>query len=259
MAIITLTSDWGCKDHYLGAVKGKFLKLLPETIIIDISHNITPFNIEQAAFIIKNSYTNFPEGTIHIIAINTEESTTHPHTIVYIDEQYFIGADTGIFSLIFDKKPDKIIELDILQDSDYFTFSTRDRFVNAAVRLAKGEDLEKLGDLKDSINQKILFEPVTEKDVIKGIVTYIDSYENLFTNISENLFNQVGKGRQFSIYFRTNEVNKINKSYNDAPEGEIIAIFSSTGLLQIAINKGNASSLLGMSHKDPIRIEFKEE
>ncbi len=259
MAIITLTSDWGSKDHYLGAVKGKILKLLPEARIIDISHNITPFNIEQAAFIIKNSYTNFPEGTIHIIAINTEESTTHPHTIVFIDGQYFIGTDTGIFSLIFNKKPDKIIELDILQDSDYFTFSTRDRFVNAAVRLANGEDLEKLGDLKNSINQKILFEPVSEKNLIKGIVSYIDSYENLITNISEKLFKQVGNGRAFSIFFRTNIINRINKSYNDAPEGEILAIFSSTGLLQIAINKGNASSLLGMNHKDTIRIEFEEK
>jgi S-adenosylmethionine hydrolase len=133
MPIITLTSDWGHSDHYIGAVKGSILSLLPDVKIIDISHQVAPFNIEQAAFILKNCYKNFPKGTIHIIGVNTEESDKNPHTVVFINDHYFIGTDNGIFSMIFDKPPKKIIELNIMQDSDYFTFSTRDRFVKAAI------------------------------------------------------------------------------------------------------------------------------
>ena len=209
MSIITLTSDWGLKDHYLAAVKGTILNYLPEARIIDISHNINSFDIEQAAFVIKNSYKSFPQGTIHIIGISTEESDKYPHTVIFYDGHYFIGADTGVFSMIFEKPPDKIYELDIPQDSDYFTFSSRDRFVKAAVHIAKGEKLEELGNKKDSVNQKILFRPVVDKNLIKGLVIYIDEYENIITNISEKLFREIGNNKKFSIMFRGESIKCI--------------------------------------------------
>jgi len=112
MPIITLTSDWGLKDHYTGAVKGVILTKMPEVRIVDISHNIPSFEIEQAAFVIKNSYANFPRGTVHILGINTEESDTYAHTVVEVDGQFFIGTDNGIFSLIFDQNPDNLIKRD---------------------------------------------------------------------------------------------------------------------------------------------------
>ena len=102
MPIITLTSDWGTKDHYLASVKGVILKQIPEARIVDISHNISPHNLTEAAFIIRNCYHDFPEGTIHIIGVSTIESEHTPHTIICTEGQYFIGADNGIFSLIFD-------------------------------------------------------------------------------------------------------------------------------------------------------------
>ncbi|MCD4744912.1 MAG: SAM-dependent chlorinase/fluorinase [Bacteroidales bacterium] len=256
MPIITLTSDWGLKDHYVGTVKGSILSKLPEAIIVDISHQIPAFNIEQASFIIKNCYQNFPKGTIHIIGINTEESDKNPHTVVFVNGHYFIGTDNGIFSMIFNKKPDKIIELDIIQDSDVFTFSTHNRFIKAAVHLAKGKKIEDLGTVKNTLNEKILFEPVVNDNLIKGLVIYIDSYENIITNIKEPLFMEISKGRPFSINFRSNEIKRISKSYNDVPIGEILALFGANKHLEIAINQGNASSLLGLYYKDPVRIDF---
>ncbi len=256
MPIITLTSDWGLKDHYLGAVKGAILSRLPEALIIDITHTIPSFNSEQAAFILKNAWSNYPKGTVHIIAVNTEESEKFPHTAIEYNGHYFIGTDNGIFSLLCDKPPDKIVEIQVPQDTDYFTFSTRDRFVKVAIHLAKGGRIEELGKVKNRILEKILLKPVIDKEVIKGHVMYIDSYENVITNITEPVFNEKKKGHKFSIFFRSYEIKKISRSYQDVPPGEILALFDSNRYLEIAINQGNAAGLLGLDYKDMIRIEF---
>ncbi|MCX6235215.1 MAG: SAM-dependent chlorinase/fluorinase [Bacteroidetes bacterium] len=258
MPVITLTSDWGLKDPYLASVKGTILTQLPDATIVDISHNIAPFDLNQASFIIRNSYKSFPLNSIHILSINPEASIQTPHTVVRHDGYFFIGADNGIFSLIFDKEPEQIVEIDIFQDSDYFTFPTRDVFVKAAVHIAKGGRIEDLGTVKSSVNKFYTFQPVVDSQVIKGKVMYIDAFENLITNITETLFRSVGKGKKFQISFRTPGYNiiSISKSYSDVPEGEMLAIFGSTGFLEIAMNKGNASSLLGMEIDDMVRIEF---
>lgn len=257
MAIITLTSDWGLKDHYLGVVKGRLYKQLPEVRIVDISHQVPPFNSVQAAFILKNCYRDFPDGTVHILAVNTEESDKNPHTVVYADKQYFIGTDDGIFSIILENPPEKIIELTIPQDSGLFTFSTRDRFIKTAIHLAQNKKLEELGPERKQLNQKLTFQPVTSKDVIKGMVIYVDNYENVITNISRELFDKIGNNRRFNIVLRGETLNTLYGSYTDVPVGEIVGLFNTSGLLEIAINQGNASSLLGLYMDDTVRIEFE--
>jgi S-adenosylmethionine hydrolase len=188
--------------------------------------------------------------------MNTEESDKFAHTIVEVNKQYFIGNDNGIFSLLFDEKPQRMIEMNIPQDSNHFTFSSRDRFAKAAVHLAKGGQLEELGNPKTSIVQKMLLKPVTDPDVLKGHVIYIDVYENLITNILESVFNEIRKNRKFSILFRSYEIKKISQSYTDVAPGEILALFGSNGNLEIAMNQGNAAGLLGLDYKDMVRIEF---
>ncbi|MCD4734610.1 MAG: SAM-dependent chlorinase/fluorinase [Bacteroidales bacterium] len=259
MAIITLISDWGLKDPYLGAVKGAILSKLPDATIVDISHDIPPFDIEHAAYVIKNIYRQYPSGTIHLLGMNTEESEKNAHTVVFAHEQYFIGADNGIFSLIFEEIPEEIYEIDIIQESDYFTFSTRDRFVSAAVKLAGGIKPAELGSKKNKLVEKILFKPVVSGSIIKGHVTHVDNYENIITNISRDLFKEVGNGRRFSIIVRTNAIEQISESYNDVPAGEILALFATNGMLEIAMNQGNAAGLLGIESKALVRIEFFDQ
>jgi len=258
MPVITITSDWGHKDPYLASVKGNLLAQLPGAVIVDISHNIPPFDLNQASFIVRNAFLSFPENSIHILGINSEASITTPHSVVYARGHYFIGADNGIFPLILDEPPDKIIELEIFQETDYFTFPTRDVFIKAAVQIANGEDIEKLGTVKTGLNERISFMPVIESNIIRGKVIYIDAYENLITNITETLFKKTGKGSPFEITFRTPGymIRTISKSYSDVPEGEMLALFGSAGNLEIAMNRGNASSLLGMDIDDTVRIEF---
>lgn len=259
MPIITLTSDWGLKDHYAAVVKGDILSQLPDAKIVDISHEIDKFNIFQASFILKNSFSHFPKGTIHIIAINTVATISEPHTLVLYQGHYFIGADNGIFSLIFDNKPELIIELSIIQDSDYFIFSERDVFIKAALMIANGSKIEELGIKRDQLNHKMILKPIIDNTTIKGTVIYVDSYENVFVNITEKIFRESGKGRPFVINFRDNEIDKISKSYADVYEGDIAALFSTTGYLEITQNLGNASGMLDLKVGDPIRIHFSEK
>ncbi len=263
MAIITLTSDWGTKDHYIGSVKGSILRQMPEAVIVDISHQVASYDLNQAAFIIRSSFRDFPDGTVHIIGINSDASKTTPHTAVFAEKQYFISADNGIFTLLFDHQPDAIVEIVIPADSSYFTFSARDVFAKAAVHLAKGKPIEELGPAKSAFStNRIPFRPITENNnTIKGQIIYIDAYENLITNITSSLFKETGKNRRFTIYLRNSHyrLNELKLAYSDVKiEGEIVALFGSSGFLEIALNRAPASSLLGLEVNDPVRIEFED-
>ncbi len=256
MAILTLTSDWGTRDYYTGAVKGRILSQLPETTIVDITHEIEPFNSIEAAYIIKNTFKNFPDGSVHLIGMNTEESISRPHTVAFYDGHYFIGTDDGIFSMIFEHEPNEMVEMEIIQETENFTFSGRDRFVKAAVHLLEGKPMKELGSPKKELTQKLLFEPVVDKDSIRGVVMHVDSYENLITNIPRELFKKTVGNRHFSISLRSVSVDKISTSYDDAPPGEVVALFASNNVLEIAINKGKAASLLGMKWNDAVLIHI---
>lgn len=253
MAIITLTSDLGLKDHYVGAIKGFIHSHLPNAVIIDISHYIPTYNIQDAAYIIKNAYRNFPKGSIHIIGIKAEYTSSSSHVIVFSDGHYFIGADNGIFSLLLETTIDKIIELP--QNSS--TFPSRDVFAFAAAELAAGKPIEQLGKIKDNLLERMPFRAASMGDTIRGTVEYIDSYGNVMCNISKNLFLQVGKEREFKIEFARYEIVKISKTYNDVPEGEILALFNATDQLEIAMNSDRANSMLGLKLNDSISIHFQ--
>ena len=258
MAIITLTTDLGLKDYYVGSIKGAIYSQVPNATVVDISHEVPKFDIAQAAFIIANTFREFPEGSIHILGVNPEETADTPHLVVVYDGHYFIGADNGIFSLIFEKEPERIVELNIMQDTDFLTFPTKDVFVKAACHLARGGTLAVIGKPTTNINERTMLRAVVDGSTIRGMVIYIDSYGNVITNISRNLFKKVGKGRPFTISFRVSryDIHEIHNTYKDVPEGEKLALFGSTGFLEVAINHGNANSLLGLRISDMIRVEF---
>jgi len=266
MRIITLTTDMGLKDYYVASVKGAILSELSDANIIDISHQIASFDIAQASFVIKNCYNDFPKGTIHIISISPGNSSDTKHLLVENFGHYFIGADNGIFSLLFDKLPDNIFELTIREEENTQCFPTKNVFAKAACHIARGGTPEIIGKRTTEIKKRQLFRATVENHVIKGTVAYIDGYGNIITNISKNIFQEVGKGREFRIYLTRAGymITKIHQQYSDVPEGEKIAIFSSSGNLEIAINKGvegsggGANKLFGLKMNDTITIEFKE-
>ncbi|MDP4291852.1 MAG: SAM-dependent chlorinase/fluorinase [Bacteroidota bacterium] len=258
MPIITLTSDWGYRDPYLGAVKGALLKQIPGVVIVDISHDIPKYNIRQAAFVIRNFYRDFPAGTIHIIGVLTEESEDHPHVVIHHNGYYFIGADSGVFSMIFDEEPQEMVMLDVYLDSNYQTFSSRDRFVKAAAHIAHGKPILELGYSHTGLTQKMSLQPVVNGNTIRGNVIYIDSYGNLISNISETLFRQLGNKRKFSLSFRGHKATPFReyRAYGDVPEGEIVVLFGTHGFMEIAINRGKANNMLGLEMDSTIVINF---
>ncbi|MHB1178354.1 MAG: SAM hydrolase/SAM-dependent halogenase family protein [Daejeonella sp.] len=258
MAIITLTTDLGYKDFYQAALKGSILSQLPNANIVDISHDISAFNIPQAAFILRNAFHYFPKRTVHLIGIDSVFNEKTRYLALKYREHYFVGSDNGIFSLLFEDEPSEIVELNIMQDLKYLHFPLSDIFPKAASHLAKGGKLSDIGIAVAGVEDKMTIQPVIERDIIRGSVIYIDSFQNIITNITKELFTKVQMNRDFTLFFKRNEsISHLSWHYNEVPEGEKLCLFGISNHLEIAINKGNASGLLGLHLGDIVRIEFQ--
>lgn len=272
--IITLTSDFGTKDYFVGAVKGRIHSELPHAKIVDISHEVIPFSINETAYVIKNAYKHFPKGSIHIIAVDAEWSNENRHLVFFLDEHYFICANNGIISLIMsDFQPEKMIEITVpnSENNTYFLHN----FVTAACHIARGGNLNLIGKPTDNIKQIKEFKPFinTEKNQIIGHIIYVDNFGNVISNIDKKTFNDIGNGRKFEIKARYYTFDKILKKYNDIvnydtefekrnDDGKKLVLFNKDDFLEIAIYRSNlqsvggASSLLGLNYRDTITVRF---
>ena len=257
MPIITLTSDWSNYDYYVAAIKGQILGLCPDVTIVDISHSIQSFSISQAAYVVRHSFRNFPDGTIHIVAVNSETGPDKPPVLVRAMNHYFIGCDNGLFMLIIDNEPDEVIVLPERKKGNP-TMTEIGIFALAACEVVKGKPLKELGKIHPNLRRQVPILPTIDESVINGTVIYIDSFRNAMTNINDEIFDKIGKKRKFEIFIQSNHyrVNKINNYYSESSIGELLVLFNSVGLLEIAINNGNAADLLNLSVGSAVRIKF---
>ncbi len=275
MSIITLTTDFGLKDHSVAAVKGALYSEIKEAMIVDISHLISPFDIIEAAYVIKNAYYNFPEGSVHIIGVDSELTPENKHIAVYLDGHYFICANNGIVSLIASEiRPDKIVEINIHRALET-NFTVLDVFVKVAGHILRGGTLEVIGKPIQTLKQLKYIEPQvnSSENQIIGHVVYIDNFGNVVTNIKKAFFESLVKGRSYVISARHVEFKMVYDSYSeavnfDAPpnkresSGKKLALFNSSGYLELAIYKSNpdtsggASTLFGLEVMDTITINF---
>lgn len=256
MPIITLTSDLGERDHYVAAVKGNLLRQQPGISIIDISHQVTPFDIFQAAFVLQNAYRHFPGQTIHLVSVESSARSDDRILLLHHDDHYFIGYDNGLFSLVFQERPKEIYEL-AMEHVSHPTFLFRDVMVQAAIRLVEGQRPQELGEQLTQISEKEPLKPVITDHAIRGNIIYFDRYGNAMTNIRESLFESIGENRKFTLFFKRNEsLDAISTHYNSVPEGEKLCLFNTSGYLEIAINKGDAAKLFGLNIGDIVQMEF---
>lgn len=274
MSIITLTTDYGLKDHFVGALKGKILSEYSEAKIIDISHEIDPFNTVEASYIIGASYASFPKGTVHLIGVDMEHNKENQHIVMQWNDHYFIAADNGILSMLSQKiVPQKIVAINI-HDRLPSDAADLDVFVTVACHLAKGGLMNVIGKEINSIKQVTDLQAVLSADgnSLKGHVIYIDHFGNVITNISKKYFIEVAKGRPYEIVLKTKNIKTILPNYSaiassdkypiKSYEGEKLAIFNEAGFLEIAIFRsnpskvGSANSLLGLNYRDIIIIKF---
>ncbi len=255
MALVTFLSDFGTEDHYVAVVKATILKEDPEIKIVDISHQINPFDIGHAAYVLSHAYPNFPEGTIHLVAVDPSDRNENKPVALQLNGHYFVGCDNGIFSLISENQPDVIVQVPTIQS----TFIARDLLASLCVKIAKGIPLEKLGQTID--HGKKLFNrlPKITKREIVGNVIRVDKYGNLITNILKKDFDKIREingNVNFQVQVGRERYGRFHSQYDEADPGDCYLLFNSDGKLQIGINKGNASELLGLRMDAPIFIEF---
>lgn len=247
MALLTLTSDIGHRDYLVGAVKAQLLQINPGFGIIDISHNIPPFNYPQAAYICRSAIKNFPAFTYHIILVNLFEKKPEQLLLAYHKDQYFLCADNGLLSMILEEKPEMVIGIPLdkqaIKNTIYYT-AVMGKIVN---QLVKGESIKDIGIPDVIYLEKNHLRPLLDNNWIEGQIIFIDNFENVIVNITHEQFEEQRKGRSFRIVFKRDEViDRISESYADVNEGEKLALFNSAGYLEIAINKGNAAGLFGL-------------
>ncbi|BAO77088.1 S-adenosyl-l-methionine hydroxide adenosyltransferase family protein [Winogradskyella sp. PG-2] len=277
MAIITLTTDFGEKDHFAGAIKGAIYSELSDIRIVDVSHSISPFDISEAAYIILNAYSSFPKGTIHIIGIDSELSPENKHIAIKLDDHYFICANNGIMSMICSEiAPEKIVEINI-HDKIETSFPVLDVFVKVACHIARGGTLEIIGKVINTIKPiKNLIPFVNdEKNQIIGSVIYVDNYGNVITNITRKFFEDIQKTRGYEISARNHKFKTVHSKYSDIvnfeieeskrnDEGRGLVVFNSSGYLEIAVYKsnsstvGSASTLMGLKTMDTVTVNFSK-
>ena len=281
MSIITLTTDYGLKDHFVGALKGKILSEYTNAVIVDISHDVDRFNTTQASYIIGASYKSFPKGTVHLIGVDAELNKENQHIAIQWNDHYFICADNGTLSMLTQKiVPQKMVAINI-HDRLPVDATDLDVFVTVACHIAKGGLLNVIGKEITSLKQATELKPVVsaDKNSIKGYVIYIDHFGNAVTNISKQLFLDHAKGRPYEIPMmqrqnqkKSSPIKNIWAKYSDIAnagkygiknyEGDKLAIFNEAGFLEIAIfrsnpsNVGSAYSLLGLNYHDVIMINF---
>lgn len=256
MSIITFTSDLGQKEFYTGIIKGAILSKCPGAQIIDITHNILPFDIVQAAYILKHSFKSFPKGTIHLI--NVDNSNRRPdHFISFVhDGHFFVGPNNGLFSLALEEKPSQAFSVPY---SKQWRFPLKELFAIATEHLTKNKPLAEIGPRISSLKTRISLQPVTTQTTIQGHVAHIDHYGNAQLNVHHDLFERIAQDRPYRILFKNHlDLHLICQHYSDVPVGDALCCVSSTGYLEIAVNMGRAADLLSLKVDDTILIVFSD-
>ncbi|ABG60211.1 SAM hydrolase/SAM-dependent halogenase family protein [Cytophaga hutchinsonii] len=257
MAIITFMSDFGWRDPYVASIKAKILSVNHTMQIVDITHEIEHFNIPHAAYVMRNIFRDFPKGSVHLVCVNTPASGKEKLVAIKLEEHYFVGIDNGFFSLLSDKQPSTIIEL--RKDDKYSAiFPERSTLATTAVALASGGSIYNMGIELKALASMMLPQVKVTKSQIWGRVVHVDNYGNLITNITREMFDRVHEGRPYSVLFSREQVEVISTSYNSVESGECVAVFNSSGNLEVAICHGNAAELLGLQYDSQVQIKFSE-
>ena len=276
MSLVSLTTDFGLKDYFVAAIKAELYQEIEGVNVVDVSHQISPFNHTEAAYVLKNAYSAFPKGSIHIIGVDSEYTPENVHIVMLLEGHYFIGANNGIFSLIKEERiPEKIVEINIHKNI-VSSFPVLDIFVKVAGHIARKGSLDVIGKNINQIKEVTDVKPVinTSEDQILGSVIYIDNFGNVVTNINKKVFLEYQKGREYTILTKSVKLHTIYNSYTEAinfsipkenreEDGKKIALFNAAGQLELSIYKsnpqtvGSANSLFGLEFRDTITIKFK--
>ena len=255
---ITLLTDFGLGDHYVGTMKGVMLNIDPDARIVDITHEIVPENIDEAAHVLKNAYAYFPEDTLHVVVVDPGVGSKREILAVKAGRTLFLAPDNGVLKHIFYKHPDH--QVFRVTNSDYFldtispTFHGRDIFAPVAAHLSLGVSLNELGESFNDYIRGNIRKPVVENKKIIGEIVYIDRFGNAVTNIEESL---VKKFNAIEIRMKGYLINLLSRTYADVPIHAPLAVIGSSGALEISVNQGNARDVLNLRTGDRVTVTFE--
>jgi len=259
--IITLTTDFGLQDHYVSAMKAVMLGIAPDVRFVDVSHEIPAQDIMAGAWVVKNTAFLYPPGTVHLVVVDPGVGTSRHPIALKIRDQYFVGPDNGIFSLLFKEYEYEAYKLN---NSTYWaqglsnTFHGRDVFAPVSAHLSTGVSLDEIGEPIDDLVTYHWAVPIADKDGLQGWVVHIDRFGNLITNISDKLIEDHLKRKTVKIYVGNTMLNKVVSTFGDVEEGEPAAFIGSSGMLEIGINKGNAARMLSVDKGAQISIVLQK-
>jgi S-adenosyl-L-methionine hydrolase (adenosine-forming) len=250
--IITLTTDFGLNDHFVGTVKGVILGILPEVEIVDICHSVQPFDVLDGALTIAQAYSYFPTGTIHLVVVDPGVGTERRPILASTDKHHFVAPDNGVLSLVYARE--ERLHVRHITAEHYNlqpvsnTFHARDIFAPVAAWLAKGVDTEKFGDeITDFVRFNAPKPKPSDGKTLRGVVLKVDRFGNLVTNITAEdaptLF--AAQPAAFKILVGKREITEMHTNYAEGAPGEVFVIAGSMGYLEIAANRAAAAQILG--------------
>jgi hypothetical protein len=263
--IVTLTSDFGTKDAFAGSMKGVILKINPEAQLVDLTHEIGPQDVWEAAFALKTAYTYFPKGTVHLAVVDPGVGSNRRAIIVVTEGYYFVGPDNGIFSLIY-KDADRL-RVHHITASHYFlpnpgpTFHGRDVFAPVASWLSKGIPSGNFGEeIEDYVKLNVPV-PKTGPQGLEGHIIHIDRFGNLITNITYKDFQALMPEGPMPVAVTVGgkEIRGLKKFYAEAAPGEPSAIFNSSGYLEIFLFKQNARTGLSLKRGEAVKLAVQSK
>jgi S-adenosylmethionine hydrolase len=257
--IITLTTDFGTSDHFVGAMKGVILSIAPQAHMVDITHEIQPFEVTEGAFVIAEAYRYFPKGTIHVVVIDPGVGSTRRPILVEMDGHYFVAPDNGVLSMVFSCGKHKVRHITnekLFLKPVSRTFHGRDVFAPVAAHLAAGVPAARFGMTINDHLRLALEKPTTKgKKEWTGAVLRVDRFGNLVTNLHIDDFPQV-KTHAFELKIGRESITRLALTFTECAPDEFFAIVGSSGYLEIATNQGSAAKALGCGAGAPVELKL---
>lgn len=260
--LVTLTTDFGEKDSYVAEMKGVLLSRGPAGLrIVDLTHEIAPQDVREAALFLRAAVPRFPEGTIHLVVVDPGVGSARRPIIARIHGQTLVGPDNGVFGHLFDRHREKVWAIDpgkVSGERPSRTFHGRDVFAPAAARLARGEKPEELGTALQEYEHLVFPLVEMEGQILHGEVLHIDRFGNVITNVPlETLRGFLGNGallERVGIEIGGRRLRGVGTHYESVAPGELLAVISSGDLLEVAVREGSAAEALGVHRGDRVRV-----
>lgn len=263
--IITLTTDFGQTDSYVGIMKGVILGIAPEAQIVDITHNITPQDIHQAAYIVETFHTYFPEGTVHLIVVDPGVGSRRRAIILTTPQALFVAPDNGVLTYVWREACERwgapTCSVFELTESRYWlpkvsdTFHGRDIFAPVAAHLARGVAPEAFGPQLAQLIEAGLEQPQPARTGgIAGRIIHIDHFGNCITNITVRHLEEAGIDQNLVVEIIDQRIEGLCRTYADVAPGALVALIGSSGRLELSVRNGNAARTLGVGVGDTVRV-----